>query len=89
MECKKCGNEIKEGEEYCGFCGLRVKNNEPIKIKFKHWLIGIIILVLLIIGIFISFVFEKNPIKEMQSIIKGEPEWITGRSGCLTPVWAG
>lgn len=76
MECKKCGNEIKEGEEYCGFCGLRVKNNEPIKIKFKHWLIGIIILVLLIIGIFISFVFEKNPIKEMQSIIKGEPEWI-------------
>lgn len=79
MECKKCGNEIKEGEEYCGFCGLRVKNNEPIKIKFKHRLISIVLitlLILLIIGIFIFYVFEKNPIKEIQSIITGEPKWV-------------
>ena len=49
MECKKCGNEIKKGEEYCRFCGLRVKNNEPIKIKFTYVVCTIIILFILVI----------------------------------------
>ena len=34
MNCKKCGNEIKEGENFCSKCGKAV--NEKEKIKFDE-----------------------------------------------------
>lgn len=33
MNCKKCGNEILDGEEYCGKCGNNVKENKIAKLK--------------------------------------------------------
>ena len=30
MICKKCGNEIKEGEKFCSNCGYRITNEEVV-----------------------------------------------------------
>lgn len=30
MICKKCGNEVKEGEKFCSKCGYRINNEEAI-----------------------------------------------------------
>lgn len=28
MICKKCGNEVKEGEKFCSECGYKINNEE-------------------------------------------------------------
>lgn len=33
MFCKKCGNELKEGERFCGKCGALVEESSPAKNK--------------------------------------------------------
>lgn len=59
MKCEKCGNEIKEGERFCGKCGTKVelniegeKNNikekKNIKIKPIYLIIGSIAIILII-----------------------------------------
>ena len=52
MICKKCGNEINDGEKYCCKCGTKIQSNsEPIKIKFRYAIytvVGIIIAILII-----------------------------------------
>lgn len=42
----------KKGAEYCECCGLRLINNEPIKIKFNY-LIVFIICIVLFVGIIV------------------------------------
>lgn len=69
MICKKCGNEIKDGEKFCGQCGVKVNiiqqdptisgNVEPIKIKFNHLMIFIICIV-----IFVGIIIVANNNKE-------------------------
>lgn len=69
MICKKCGNEIKDGEKFCGKCGTQVEisqqdkivsdNKEPIKIKFKYFLVGIVAVSVLFL-ILMIIVFIKN-----------------------------
>lgn len=71
MICKKCGNEIKDGEKFCGKCGIKANitqqgntisgNDEPIKIKFNHLLIFIICIV-----IFVGIIIVANNKKEQQ-----------------------
>ena len=38
MKCKKCGNEIQEGEKFCGKCGnkIEINNNNGIKNIVKN-----------------------------------------------------
>lgn len=31
MNCKKCGNEIKEGEMFCSKCGAKIKQEKTRK----------------------------------------------------------
>ena len=47
IKCKKCGNEIKEGEKFCGKCGTKIRNN---KVKY---IIGIIVICMICVGIII------------------------------------
>lgn len=54
--CKKCGNEIQEGEKFCGKCGTEVK-----KFKIKI-VIAISIVVLLAIGGIIGGVYYNNTV---------------------------
>lgn len=59
MKCKKCGNEILDGEKFCGKCGTKVelnieretnniKEKKNIKIKPIYLIIGIIAIILII-----------------------------------------
>ena len=74
MKCKKCGNEIEKGDKYCGICGAKIRNDEPIKIKFNYWLIGAILITVLIMIICFN-------IKNIKYIIIGTPEWIVTSEG--------
>lgn len=60
MKCKKCGNEIQEGEKFCGKCGnkIEISNNNGIKniVKNKtkrsksfYYIIGFIVIMFIII----------------------------------------
>lgn len=57
MYCKKCGSEIKEGNDFCTNCGAQInekvkKDKEPIKIKLSTF----IILIVLVVAIFLIIV---------------------------------
>ena len=71
MICKKCGNEIKDEEKFCGKCGTQVEisqqdkivsdNKKPIKIKFKYFLVGIVaVSVLFLIPMIIVFIKNSS-----------------------------
>ena len=34
MHCVNCGNEIKEGQKYCGKCGTKVSNNNNLDYRY-------------------------------------------------------
>ena len=81
MFCRNCGNEIKENENYCGKCGFKVEddtfnntssntiyNKEPIKIKFSHFLIGIIIILFIFSIIVLMINKQQNNLSEVESI---------------------
>lgn len=57
--CKNCGNEIYEGEKFCGKCGTKVKN---FKIKKYQIVIAISIVILLAIGGIIGGVYYNNTV---------------------------
>ena len=52
MECKKCGNEIHAGEQFCSKCGNKINNSD----NRKHFELTIYQIILLIIVIFIIIV---------------------------------
>lgn len=75
MKCKKCGNELKEGEKFCGKCGTKVDekiiiennttNNESLKATVKvksNYLVVIIIVVILIFGVIAGGVYYNNTV---------------------------
>lgn len=60
MKCGSCGNELREGAEFCSFCGEKVQSNNLIKkpnsLKKSYWivigiagLLAIIILLLILL----------------------------------------
>ena len=57
--CKNCGNEIHEGEKFCGKCGTKVKN---FKIKKYQIVIAISIVILLAIGGVIGGAYYNNTV---------------------------
>ena len=57
--CKNCGNEIYEGEKFCGKCGTKVKN---FKIKKYQIVIAISIVILLAIGGVIGGAYYNNTV---------------------------
>ena len=59
MNCKKCGNEILDGEKYCGKCGNNVKENKIA--KFKNIIIIASIFIVLIGGTIAGLsIYGKN-----------------------------
>lgn len=62
MNCKKCGNEIKEGNEFCTNCGYSINGKKKNKLKeYKIPIIIICIFVIIIILIFgIKAIFNKK-----------------------------
>ena len=61
MACKNCGNEIKEGNNFCTRCGAKVKqdNKKQIKFNLKYLIIGVIVIVIICIVV-ISFKSINN-----------------------------
>lgn len=102
MRCKNCGNIMYDGENFCGKCGAKFEKNnvkdniskgtkEPIKIKFNHWLIAVIVCTIVLgLGVFIAInkpfengidifnIFSKSAIstKEMTEILKSSDNGI-------------
>ena len=74
MNCKKCGYEIKEGEQFCSKCGKKVKQpkEENYNKKKTKTIIALIVLVILITAMailvpnVIKVVKEEQYKKEMQ-----------------------
>ena len=70
MICKKCGNEIKDGEKFCGKCGTKNDgqntDKNAITITFSHLILILIIVV--IAFIFISFIIYNNNNKRKSNI---------------------
>ncbi len=60
MNCKKCGNEIKEGEMFCSKCGAKIKQEKNKKSNKKIIIISIAIVVLIAIAIGIILYFNQN-----------------------------
>lgn len=50
--CKKCGEEIKEGAQFCGKCGKKVKK--------CYILIGVILVFICVVGIYIYINSRTN-----------------------------
>ena len=82
MKCKRCGNEIKEGNVFCTNCGASInentnQNREPIRIKLSTFLI-------LVGAILIIFIFsmvtlgKKNNTNQSMINVNIEPEEVTG-----------
>lgn len=70
MICKKCGNEIKEGNTFCTNCGNNVNENidngkKTITIKLHQLVIGIIAIILVIVCIGV-YIINKNKIDNNQ-----------------------
>ena len=71
MICKKCGNEIKEGNTFCTNCGNNVNENidnkkKTITINLHQFLTGIIVLVL-IIALLALYIVNKNKTNNVQT----------------------
>ncbi len=67
MFCKKCGNEIKEGFNFCTRCGNGVQNQQLGKSKSffaKKKLIFSAISMVVILSVIIIFLYAKNPSTE-------------------------
>ena len=71
MICKKCGNKIEEGQQFCTICGRKVKNEieegkntinkkETIIIKFNHLVIGIIITIMVLLCIIGASIYNNS-----------------------------
>lgn len=71
MKCKNCGNEIQENDEFCGNCGTKVKTNEPIKIKFNYFLIGVLGFVVILFIVTIGIYFANNNSEGINSSVRG------------------
>lgn len=69
MKCKKCGNEIEEGNSFCTNCGTEInkKSKEPIKIKLSTF----IVLILLIIVLFCIILFILKTKNNADTTING------------------
>lgn len=82
MNCKKCGNEIKEGNEFCTNCGYSINGIKKNKLKeYKIPIMIICIFVIIIILIFgIKAIFNKidsrnyinNEVNTDTNIVTGE-----------------
>ena len=70
MKCKKCGNEVKDGNLFCVNCGTYVekdntnekitKENDEIIKKSKSKLIIMIIIIIMVVGLGIGILLSKN-----------------------------
>ncbi|MEE0866070.1 MAG: zinc ribbon domain-containing protein [Clostridia bacterium] len=64
MKCNKCGNELKDGDLFCGNCGNKIilkkenENNNKISIDIKSIIIIIIIIGVLILVV--KFISSSN-----------------------------
>lgn len=65
MVCNKCGNELKEGAQFCDKCGKKVKSNNGTKKSNK--LPFIIISIIVVIAVIIGFIIinKDNTSKEI------------------------
>lgn len=73
MKCKKCGNEILDGEKFCGKCGTKVElnieretNNIKEKKNIKIKPIYLIIVIVIIVAVSLSAIMKNN--KDSSSI---------------------
>ena len=72
MVCKKCGEEIKEGTEFCIKCGTKVEKEESIKKETNNSnstktaliiifsIVGSILLIIFILFLIWLFIFKKS-----------------------------
>lgn len=65
MYCKKCGNEIKEDEKFCGKCGKKVTNKE---MKTMYIITIIVIIFITIFGIFLLQTKNNEQISSLNTI---------------------
>ena len=84
MYCKKCGNEISDGNQFCVKCGNKIKNienREPkeLKIKLNHLIIIIIVIAILVsICIYLIFIDKHHntniPLNKNKETIQQDEE---------------
>ena len=80
MNCKKCGNEIKEGENFCSKCGQKVtinpnkdledeisKKGKRLRIKLSYFIIGIL-LIIIIVGTIFIFISNQNDVNKNNNL---------------------
>ena len=80
MNCKKCGNEIKEGENFCSKCCQKVtinpnkdledeisKKGKRLRIKLSNFIIGIL-LIIIIVGTIFIFISNQNDVNKNNNI---------------------
>lgn len=61
MYCNKCGNEIKEGQNFCTNCGAPVESlNQPVKVKKNKYVLPLCISLIAVVSVVGSFFVARN-----------------------------
>ncbi|MCR4642451.1 MAG: DUF2116 family Zn-ribbon domain-containing protein [Lachnospiraceae bacterium] len=63
MKCKNCGEELEEGEKFCGNCGMRLPEHPQSELRKKRFpfiplIVGVLLLVVAVI-LYLSFFSES------------------------------
>ncbi len=78
MKCSKCGNELNDGDLFCGKCGNKIKKSSTKKFSIRQAIliitISTVILLILIISLMTYLVNLSNSTQETE--IKNEKEQI-------------
>ena len=76
MKCSKCGNELNDGDLFCGKCGNKIKKSSTKKFSIRQAIliitISTVILLILIISLMTYLVNLSNSTQETE--IKNEKE---------------
>lgn len=74
MKCNKCGNELNDGELFCGKCGNKIKKSSTKKFSMRQAILIItsstIIILILIISLMTYLVNSNNHIQGNESKIE-------------------
>ena len=76
MNCRKCGNEIKEGSQFCVNCGSKIVNKNKFSNK-KILLFSCVFIVLIIILIIFLLIKSRNKLSWDESYLSNDVKIVT------------
>lgn len=81
MKCNKCGNEIKEEEQFCGKCGNKINpTNNSGKLKNKSSLLVLLIVIIFVVIVIGVMIYNNSQVNRSLEQAKTNPKYIDSSS---------